>query len=70
MTHSDTGTVLAPDQAALVVDKDGELSLLFPDYGEDGEVPAMVVLLAAVAQKANDPEWVEAMIGEFMGGAN
>lgn len=68
--QSDTGTVLTPDQAALVVDKDGELSLLFPDLGEDAEMPAMMVLLAAVAQKAADPEWVDSMIQDFMGAAN
>jgi hypothetical protein len=58
-------TVLAPDQAALVVDPNGEMWMILPDYPDDAEVPGGVLLLAAVLRKAKDPEWVDEMLAEL-----
>lgn len=60
--HTDHGTVLQPDHAALVVDRNGELSMLYPHYADDETVPDMVALLAAVLIRSRDPEWVAEMI--------
>ena len=69
MMEEETGTHLGPDEAALIVDAAGELSLLLPEYPEDQPVPPMVLLLAAVARKAaSDPAWVEALIEQTFGG--
>lgn len=54
---TDQGTVLRPDQAALVAEPDGSYSLLLPDTGKD-DLPPSVLLLGAVALRIADPEWV------------
>lgn len=60
--HSDHGTVLQRDQAALIANPDGSLSLLMPDWAGD-EVPSRSArLLIAMAVRADDPEWVEEML--------
>lgn len=63
--HSDHGTVVQPNESALVVDEDGGLRLLLADY-ED--VPEMVLLLGAVLVKSRDPEWVADMIADMTDG--
>ena len=63
--HSDHGTVLKPTEAALVVDEDGEMRMLMPDYAEDQHVPLMVLLLSAVLVRSCDPEWIEEMLVMF-----
>src|SRR5258708_1205805 len=37
--HTDHGTVLRPDQAALVFDQDGSMSLILPNLPDDAPVP-------------------------------
>ncbi|MEO4000282.1 hypothetical protein [Mesorhizobium sp. CAU 1732] len=58
VASTDHGTVLPPDSSALVVDGDGSLSLLLAEYADDADVPIMVQLLAAVALRSDDDEWV------------
>lgn len=63
--HSDYGTVLRPDQFALVAGMDGGFSLLVPDLPEGTAVPRSVQLLAAIAAKIGDEEWIDDMIRDL-----
>jgi hypothetical protein len=63
--HSDHGTVVKPNQAAIVFDEAEGFQFLMPDYGDDEQVPPGVMLLAAILLKTSDPEWVRAMIDEM-----
>jgi hypothetical protein len=59
--HTDRGTVLQPDQAALVFDRDGRMTLLLPNMPEDVPIPDAFRLMIAMAIACDNPEWVEAM---------
>lgn len=68
MSHqaaTDHGTVIQSDQAALVVDPDGSFRLLFPDIPVDAEASHGHALIAAIAMKMSDPEWVEGLIADL-----
>ncbi len=65
VASTDHGSVLAPDASALVVEPDGSLSLMLADYPDDQPVPRMVQLLAAVALRADDEEWVDEVLAIF-----
>ncbi|PZR89894.1 MAG: hypothetical protein DLM68_05420 [Hyphomicrobiales bacterium] len=54
---------MRPDQAALVFDPDGSMSLILPDLPEDAPVPAAWKLLVAIVHHLDDPNWVAAMVG-------
>ena len=56
------GTMLQPDQAALVFDMNGRMSLVLPDLPDDAPVPPAWSLLLAIAARCEDPEWVMATI--------
>jgi hypothetical protein len=62
---TDHGSVLPADASALVVTVDGELSLMLADAPEDASLPRMTLLLAAVALRATDEEWVEETLAIF-----
>lgn len=58
--HSDHGTVVGPDHAALVVGPDGALTLLLPNKPDDtASLPLNMALLVSVAIRSDDPEWVQ-----------
>ncbi len=63
--NADHGTVLPKSASALVVDGEGKLSLLIPEEPGDQEICVMAQLLAAVAIKSLDPEWVDEMLATF-----
>lgn len=68
MSHqaaTDHGTVLQADQAALVVDPDGSFNLLLPDVPADSAASRGHALIAAIAVKLNDPEWVEGLLADL-----
>lgn len=65
--HSDHGTVLNSDEAALVIEADGSAKLHIPQYKDDEEVPRLVLLLAAVMTKVEDDEWVDEILSETYG---
>ncbi len=67
MTRKPTRIRLRADQAALVVDEDGGLTVYIPDLPEGTNVPRMYRLIAAVAAKADDPDWVEQTIAVLEG---
>ena len=56
--NTDHGTVLPSGASALVVDEKGELAFMLAEYADDEHVPVMVQLLAAVAIRSDDEEWV------------
>ncbi len=58
---------VAPDEAALIIEPDGELRLILPEHLEDDEAHPFVALLAVVATKFGDPEWVAGMLKEYEG---
>jgi hypothetical protein len=58
----ETGTMLQPDQAALVFDMNGRMSLVLPNLPDDVPVPPAWSLLLAIAARCEDPEWVMATI--------
>ncbi len=62
--HTDQGTVLRADQAALVFDMDGRMSLILPNVPEDMQLPASCRLMLAIAGRCDDPDWVAEMIEE------
>ena len=62
--HSDHGTVLTPNEAALVVDSGGEARLCLPGYTDDEEVPRHVLFLTAVMMKLGDEVWVDQFIAD------
>lgn len=63
--HSDHGTVVKPDEAALIVDKQGEVTMCMPEYGDEDEVPYPVMLLTAVWLKMReDDDWAQQLVEE------
>lgn len=54
--HSDHGTVVKPDEAALIVDRDGDFRMCMPEYKDEQEVPYGVMVLTAVWIKMRDDE--------------
>jgi len=60
--QTDDGSVVRSDQAALVADADGSLSILLPTYQPGSEIPDAVRLLGAVLVRSSDPEWVAEML--------
>lgn len=62
--HTDTGTVLPPDSAALIAADDG-LNLFMPKRGEGEQMSRLEILLAAVLVRSRDPEWVGEMVDYF-----
>ena len=73
MSHqaaTDHGTVLQSDQAALVVDPDGRFHLLLPDVPEDSATSLSHALIAAIAVKMNDPEWIEGLLADLRAACN
>lgn len=68
MSHqaaTDQGTVIEADQAALVVDADGSFRLLFPDIPAEAEASRGHAIIAAIAMKMSDPEWVEDLLADL-----
>ena len=55
--QSDDGTLIDANEAALVVDADGELCLILPDYEDDNDIPPAALLLAAVLIRSEDQDW-------------
>ena len=53
-SHSDHGTVVQPNEAALIVTAEGELTMCMPEYADDDEVPFPVMVLTAVWLKMKD----------------
>lgn len=62
---TDHGTVLQADQAALVIDPDGSFRLVFPDIPADAIASDGHALIAAIAMKMSDPEWVEELLADL-----
>lgn len=60
--HSDHGTVLRSDQMALIANGDGSFSLYLPRFPEGATVPLSMQLLAAVAARIDDEEWIADML--------
>lgn len=59
---SDHGTVLRPDQSALVINDDGSFGLLLPSVPDAAPATVGQSLLVAIAVCMNDPEWINAML--------
>ena len=57
--------IVGPDEAALIVAPDGEVRLVLP---EGNEVNDRVALLALVAARFEDPQWVAVMLVEYREG--
>jgi hypothetical protein len=64
-THSDHGTVVRKDQAALVADPDGGVHVLMPS---SEVLTGGARLIAAIALRLSDREWVEELL-EFLDNA-
>lgn len=64
---TDHGTVLKPEEAALIVDPEGAPKLLLPNLDEEEDVPRLFLLLAAVCVRMADDEWVDELIEEAFG---
>ncbi|MEP2679681.1 hypothetical protein [Tateyamaria sp.] len=62
---ADHGTVIPDGTSALIVDQTGKLNFYLARGSNDGELPTMVQLLAAVLIRSKDPNWVAEMISKF-----
>jgi hypothetical protein len=60
--HTDHGSVLRPDQFALVADMDGGIVFYMPNLPAGTAVPRSVQLLTAIAAKIDDEDWIEEML--------
>ncbi len=58
-TTNDQGTIIGPNEAALVAEEHGGLRLILPEYDDDEDVPPMALLLVAVTLKLGDEKWLE-----------
>jgi len=66
--HSDHGTVVKPDEAALIVDSDGDFKMCMPEYGDDDDVPyAVMVLTALWIKMRDDAEWTQELVEDVFG---
>jgi hypothetical protein len=65
VAHNDQSTVLRKDQYALVANMDGSFALYIPDLPHGTPVPRSVMLLAAIAAKIVDEEWVDGMLRDI-----
>ena len=66
--HSDHGTVVGPDEAALIVDTAGDVKMCMPDYGDEEDVPYYVMVLSAVWLKIREDEkWAQNILEEVFG---
>ena len=63
--YTDHGTVLRSDQFAIAANMDGRFSLYFPHMADDAELPLNFQLLAVVAAKIDNEEWVEEMLSSL-----
>ena len=63
--HGENGTHVKPDEAALIVDTNGEARICMQEYGDEEEVPYHVALLMAVWIKMRDDEgWAQKLVEE------
>ncbi|MGI3169959.1 hypothetical protein ACRARG_12440 [Pseudooceanicola sp. C21-150M6] len=63
MSHSDTGTVLHADEAAVVLDRAGHYQLYIPDQPDSREVSDRLLALTAVFIRLDqDPEFFQEQI--------
>lgn len=62
---TDQRTILEADQAALVVDPDGNFRVLFPDIPESADASRGHALIAAIAMKMSDPEWTSGLLADL-----
>ncbi len=67
-TTNDQGTIIGPNEAALVAEENGELRLILPEYDDDEDVPPMVLLLAAIIVKLKDQNWLDDTMAPWMTG--
>jgi hypothetical protein len=63
-TDDNRRTALAPDDAAIVVNSNGEARLSMPDHKDDEEVPRHILFLTAVMMKLGDEAWVDELIAD------
>lgn len=60
--HDHNGTLVASDQAALIVGPDGSCRLLLPCVPEDSDASLGHALITAIALKIGDSAWVREML--------
>jgi hypothetical protein len=63
--HTDHGSVLRADQFAIAANADGSFALFMPQFQAGQALPRSVLLLAAVAAKLGDEDWVADMIRDL-----
>jgi hypothetical protein len=63
--HTDHGSVLRPDQFAIAANADGTFALYVPQAAGGPPVSRSTLLLAAVAAKLGDEDWVADMIRDL-----
>jgi hypothetical protein len=63
--HTDHGTVLKPDQAAITWSPDDGFAFVMPLYPDDAEVPEPVIAMAALLSKLDDGDFVRRLIRDF-----
>ncbi len=65
-SHSDMGTVLQKDETALVIDAEGNVRMLLPEFNPEDEVPEIILALTMVMIKFHDdPDWVKELADEL-----
>jgi hypothetical protein len=62
--HTDYGTVIGENDAAVIVSPDGTPRLLLPNYELGEEISISVAALISVAAKLQDEQWVRELVSE------
>ena len=66
ISHADGGTVLQPDDIAIIVKADGQPVLAVPKFGDHEDVPEHVLALTAMFIRwQREPEWVDELAQWF-----
>lgn len=63
--HSDHGTVLRQDQAAITWSPEDGFCFLMPEYPEDTTVPPPVLAMAVLLTKLGDDDFVQSLVNEI-----
>ena len=62
------GTVVKPNEAALIVDASGDVRMSMPEYSDEEDVPYYVMVLSAVWIKIREDEkWAQNILEEVFG---
>jgi hypothetical protein len=63
--HDDGGSIVLPEETALVWSPETGFRLVMPEYGDDEQVPAEVAALAMMSLLTEDEDWMAELLQRF-----